>query len=323
MKTGALKVKRSTVCLFGSEHSLGVSVSESSPKGGTFGKLWPMLTEVQAGGLRISGVSVGGVYTSLMVPELSVLLDIGIAPRSFTGPSDLFLSHGHADHMGALVSLLGIRGLNRAGPLRIFLPQEIAEDLEEGIRRFTHVQGRGIPVHLVGLVPGQEVEVREDLWVRAVRTLHTVPSLGYVFFRRIQKLKAAYLGLPGAEIRRMRERGEALFTLVDRHELAYATDTLVEVLDSEPLLRSARVLVLECTFLDDRKSRAECREKCHIHLDELLEREHLLQNEHVVLMHFSQIYQPGEVRHLLKQRLPKALLERVIAFCPDKGAFPG
>jgi len=282
-----------------------------------------MLTDVQAGGFRISGVSVGGVYTSLMVSELSVLLDIGIAPRSFTGPSDLFLSHGHADHMGALVSLLGIRGLNRAGPLRIFLPQEIAEDLAEGVRRFTHVQGRGIPVSLVQLVPGQEALVREDLWVRAVRTLHTVPSLGYVFFRRVPKLKTAYLGLPGVEIRRLRESGEDLFSIIERHELAYATDTLVDVLETEPLLRSARVLVLECTFLDDRKSREECREKCHIHLDELLERAHLLQNEHIVLMHFSQIYQPAEVRHLLKQRLPQELLERVVAFCPDKGPFPG
>jgi ribonuclease Z len=287
------------------------------------GKLSLMLTEVGAGALRIVGVSVGGVYTSLMVPELGVLLDVGIAPRSFSGPSDLFLSHGHADHLGALVTLLGIRGLNRSGPLRIFLPQEIAGDVEEGIRRFTHVQGRGIPVTLVGLVPGQDYPVREDLWVRCIRTLHTVPSLGYVFFRRVQKLKLEYLGLPGHEVRQLRDQGEDLFVSVERYELAYATDTLVEVLEQEPLLCAARVLVLECTFLDDRKSRAECRDKCHIHLDELLERTHLFQNDCVVLMHFSQIYSPAEVRHLLKQRLPPDFAARVVPFCPDRGAFPG
>jgi ribonuclease Z len=278
-----------------------------------------MLTQVQAGGFTVSGVSVGGVYTSLLVSELNLVLDVGIAPRSFVGAPDLFLSHGHADHLGALVTLLGIRGLNKAGPLRIFLPVEIADDLVEGVQRFTHVQGRGLPIEFVGLSPGAEVLVREDLWVRAVRTLHTVPSLGYVFFRRVRKLKPEYFGLAGQEIRERRESGEELTFLVDRPELAYATDTLIEVLEREKALRAARVLILECTFLDERKSRAECREKCHIHLDDIVDRAELLENEHIVLMHFSQLYRPNEVRDILKRRLPPGLVDRVIAFCPDKG----
>jgi ribonuclease Z len=282
-----------------------------------------MLTEVRAGGFTVSGVSVGGVYTSLLVPELNVVLDIGIAPRSFTGAPDLFLSHGHADHLGALVSLLGIRGLNKAGPLRIFLPTEIAADVEAGVRLFTHVQGRGIPIEFVGLHPGDVAHVREDLWVRAVRTLHTVPSLGYVFFRRVQKLKADYLALPGQEIRRLREAGEPILEEVERHELGYATDTLIDVLDQEPVLSAARVLILECTFLDERKPRDECRQKCHIHLDEIVERADLLRNERIVLMHFSQTYGPAEVHDILKRRLPDELRQRVVVFCPDKGPFPG
>jgi ribonuclease Z len=282
-----------------------------------------MLSLVRAGGFTINGVSVGGVYTSLQVKELNILLDVGIAPRSFTGPSDLFLSHGHADHLGALVSLLGIRGLNKAGPLRIFLPEEISTSLEAGVGCFTHVQGRGMASEFVPLRPGDVRLVRDDLWVRAVRTLHTVPSLGYVFFRRVSKLKAEFHGYPGDEIRRRRELGEPLFELVERSELAYATDTLFDVMEREPLLQTAPVLILECTFLDERKPREECRQKCHIHLDEILERPDLFKNEQIVLMHFSQAYRPEEVFDILKRRLPADLAARVLPFCPDKGPFPG
>ena len=57
-----------------------------------------------------------------------------------------------------------------------------------------------------------------------------------------------------------------------RPELAYATDTLVSVLDHAPELLDARVLIMECTFLDDRKPVAHARAGCHVHLDEVIER---------------------------------------------------
>jgi ribonuclease Z len=83
------------------------------------------------------------------------------------------------------------------------------------------------------------------------------------------------------------------------------------------------VLVLECTFLDGRKPLADARAGCHIHLDELIERAHLFRNEAVVLMHFSQIYRPGEVREILERRLPEPLRSRVVAFAPQAEDWPG
>ena len=88
-----------------------------------------MLLRVSAGPYTIRGVSVGGVYNSLHVPELGVLLDVGIAPRSFAGVSHIFLTHGHADHVASLGALLGIRALSRVPPPRVILPAEIADDL--------------------------------------------------------------------------------------------------------------------------------------------------------------------------------------------------
>ena len=70
-----------------------------------------MLSEVRAGPYTVRGVSVGGIYTALQVPELDLALDCGVAPRSFAGARTLLLSHGHVDHSGALSALLGIRSL--------------------------------------------------------------------------------------------------------------------------------------------------------------------------------------------------------------------
>jgi ribonuclease Z len=282
-----------------------------------------MLTTVQAGPFTIRGVSVGGVYTALEVRELGVLLDVGIAPKSFAAIDDLFLSHGHADHVGALGSLLGIRGLLRKNSLRIHMPAPIVEPVCDALRSLSRLQRYELAIEPVAMEPGDERPIRADLWVRAFRTYHPVPSLGYQFFRRVQKLKREYHDLSGAEIGARRKRGEDLFETRERLELAYATDTLVRVIEESPSILASRVLVLECSFLDDKKSLADSRAGCHIHLDELLERADLFACEHLVLMHFSQIYRPREVHEILARRCPPSLLERLVVFAPHRGGWPG
>lgn len=52
-------------------------------------------------------------------------------------------------------------------------------------------------------------------------------------------------------------------------QVAFTSDTQIEVLDQNPHLQQARVLILECTFVDDKISIAMARERGHIHLDEV------------------------------------------------------
>jgi ribonuclease Z len=173
------------------------------------------------------------------------------------------------------------------------------------------------------MLPGDEQGLRPDLHVRAFRTHHTGPSLGYQFFSRVQKLRPEYLSLSGREIAERRKRGDDLFALEERLELAYATDTLIRVLDTVPSLLSTRVLILECSFLDERKPLSTAHAGGHIHLDELLERADAFRNEAIVLMHFSQMYSPVEVHRILERRCPRALWERIVVFAPSKGPWPG
>jgi ribonuclease Z len=283
-----------------------------------------VLTTVTAGPYTIRGVSVGGVYTSLAVPELGIVFDAGISPRSAGGIDTILLSHGHADHVGALPALLGIRALHgKSKPPRVVMPAEIVDDLTSALAALSKLQRWPLEVNAVGMLPGDEIELRGDLLVRAVRTFHPVPSLAYVIVRRVSKLRAEFRGLPGPEIAARRLAGEAMTEHEDRLELAYATDTLVSVLDHAPDLLRARVLIMECTFLDERKTIEAARAGCHVHLDEVVERAERFENEHVVLMHLSQLYRPGEVAGILDARVPPALRRRIIPFVPKTDHWPG
>jgi ribonuclease Z len=283
-----------------------------------------VLSQVHTNGITLRGVSLGGIYTSMHAPELDALFDVGWPLRSAASARHLFLSHGHVDHAGGLSTLLGIRALfGNPRPLRIYLPEEIAPALGDALAAMSRMQRYELAADLVPMRPGDEVSMRGDMSVRAFRTYHPVPSLGYLLVRKVTKLLPGLRGLSGPEIAERRQRGEPVTSAVDRLELAYATDTLVSVLDREPAILESRVLVLECTFLDGRKSLADARAGCHIHLDELIERADLFRNDALVLMHFSQLYRPGEVREILARRLPEPLRGRVLVFAPDSEDWPG
>jgi len=277
---------------------------------------------LKVGPYTVRGISVGGVYTTVQVPELSLLLDVGIPLRAFCAADRIFLSHGHVDHVGGLPGLLGVRGMmQKQAPPEVFMPVEIVADVLTALAALTRLQRYELAIKPVGMAPGDEHHLGNNLYVRAFRTHHPVPSLGYQFIRKVSKLKPAYLTLPGAEIGARKARGEDLFDKAEHLELAYATDTLVRVLDTNPSMLKSRILILECTFLDERKALAESRAGCHIHLDELIEVADRFENEHLVLMHISQIYTPSEAREIVFKRVPPHLGARISMLAPRRGSW--
>ena len=280
------------------------------------------VSTIQAGPYSLRGISVGGVYTSLQVPELSVVLDAGITLRALCATDHVFLSHGHVDHIGGLFGLLGVRGMmQKPRPPRVYLPREIATELSEALAATSRLQRFPLQIEAVPLAPDDTICVANNLWVRAFRTHHPVPSLGYQFVRRVKKLKPEFLTLSGPQIAEAKRAGVDLFDELEHLELCYATDTLVRVLETNPSMLQSRVLVLECTFFDERKSLADSRAGCHIHLDELVEVVDRFRNQHIVLMHTSQIYSPQEAREILQRRCPPHFTERVQQLLPARGRW--
>lgn len=277
-------------------------------------------TTLQLGELTLTGVSTGGVATSLAVPELGVAWDVGAATAPTIRCSTLLLTHAHADHMGALHAWLGIRLLYRMPAARIVAPHWVADDVRTLITTWERLQGHPYDVRVVDARPGEPIPLRRHLTVVPFKAAHVVPTLGYAVVRRKTKLRPAFLDLPGPEIARLRREGtEGMFDEVEEPLIAYTGDTLPDVIDRELLVRTVRVLLIECTFLDDRKPRDAIRAGGHIHVDDLIARAALLENEQLVLLHFSQLYTAAEVRGLAASRLPADLLARTRLFVGTDG----
>jgi ribonuclease Z len=283
-----------------------------------------MLTTVTVGPHSVRGISVGGVYTSLAVPELGIVFDAGASPRSSCAIDTILLSHGHADHVGALPAFLGIRALfGKTRPPRVVMPAEIVDDLMAALTALSRLQRFPLEIEPIGMKPGDDIMLHRDLRIRAVRTFHPVPSLAYIVVRRVSKLRPELQGLTGPQIAARRRSGEEVAEHEDRIELAYATDTLASVLDHSPELLAAKTLIMECTFLDGRKPLDAARAGCHVHLDELIDRADHFANERIVLMHFSQLYRPDEITGILDARVPAALRARITPFIPSGSHWPG
>lgn len=262
-------------------------------------------------GIEVRGPSIGGLETCIDLPRQKLCFDIGRCPRRAVARPTVLFTHAHMDHMGGVAYHAATRALQRMVPPTYVVPRENAEALADLFAVWRRLDRSDLPHELVPLGPGEEHRLPNGWVARPFRAVHRVPTQGYALVSTRRKLREDLAGRPREEVRERALAGEEVSAPVETVEVAFTGDTRVEVLEREPLVRAARLLVIECTFLDDRVSVAECRDKGHVHLDELLERADQLTNEAIVLSHFSARYGPDDVRRLLRERLPPELAGRV------------
>jgi len=127
--------------------------------------------------------------------------------------SSIFISHFHADHFLGIPGLIQTMSfMGRKEPLLIYGP--------EGTREFTELfKALGYfnlkyEVRGVQLKPGDTVE-GEDYVIRALKTDHSIPSLGYALVEnprpgRFNREKAVELGIPPGPLFAKLQRGNSV-----------------------------------------------------------------------------------------------------------------
>lgn len=272
---------------------------------------------VHAAGLEIEGVSIAGHESFYKVPAFRCLLEFGRAPDDVLGYGTVCLTHGHLDHAAGLAHHASRRRLTGLPPARVFAPEEAAPDLEAWLAISERLENVGYGVHVTPAVPGRRVDLRNDLCVTFLPGRHRVPTVGYLFSEVRKKLVDELVGRPEEEIVAQRIRGAEVTRREEIPLLAYPGDCSPEIFDAAPELFRARVLLVECSFLgEDDRDRA--RKYDHIHLDDIIERASLFENEAIVLTHFSLRYRPEEILEAL-ETLPAGVADRVIPFLPVRG----
>ena len=266
----------------------------------------------QLNNLTVGGWSTGGVETSLQVKELSICFDMGVCPAAHIGMNHVLLTHGHLDHIGALPAYLGQRQLYGLKKAQLYVDSRHVETLSEALEAFGVLQQGPLPYDLHGVHPGEKHTLRKGLSFIPFRSAHRVPTTGYTLYEEKTKLREEFLELPGEEIARRRADGDdTLFDHLEIPLITYPGDCLFETVLQQDSIRKSKILFLECTFLDERKDTAHARMGGHIHLDEICDNAEVFENDYIILMHFSQLYESAEIHNIMREKLPSSLRDRV------------
>jgi ribonuclease Z len=255
------------------------------------------------GPLTVAGGSRAGEGTLLLLPQLRLALDAGRPHRALPPMATLFLSHGHADHVGALSYWLSQRFLHSMGRATAIVPATIASEVERLVALLARLEGgRPYEVHLVQVAEGSAHSLRADLTLTFFATDHWIPTLGAAIAWRRRRLRADLVGRPREEIVRRRLEGEEVAQEERVALLAYCADTGPGLLARRPDLLAAEVVLLECSFFRP-ADRDRARRFGHLHFDDLLAFADRLACRHLVLLHGSRRERLRDVESTLQREL--------------------
>ncbi len=261
--------------------------------------------------LTVEGYSRAAVQSYWRVPELRIGFDLGGQPWEFMGTPNWFVSHAHLDHIAALPVYVARRRMMKMEPPRIYLPEPMVDNVQRLLNVVSRLDRGRLPCELIAVKEDSEIELSRELVVSAHATKHTVPSLGYVVWQRRKKLKPEFQGLSGEQIRDLRLAGQEVSEERRTPLLAYLGDSRPESLDDHPVFYQASVLILEMTFVAARHRKERIHKLGHIHLDDIVARQHKFQNELIIASHFSTRYHGRQIQAIVERAFPDMLGARL------------
>ncbi len=271
------------------------------------------LAQLKIDDLEIIGYSVAGEETVVAVPQLDVCFDIGKAPDQIISINHILLTHGHMDHAAGIAYYLSQRNFCGQSAGTILAPKNLLGPIRQVIDAWFLLDGNQIPANLVGVKPGDEYQIKPNLFARVFPTKHTKGSVGYSVIEKRKKLKSEYLGLTGPQIVELKKQGVEIDYPLEIPIVTYFGDTQYVDFSQLEYIANSKILIAECTFYEgEHTGRAEAGK--HMHIDEFAGLLSKLNNEHIIITHTTQRTPMREIRKILKDSLPPEKYDKVILF---------
>jgi ribonuclease Z len=269
------------------------------------------LAKITLDDLEIIGYSAAGEENVVALPQLDVCFDAGKAPQQIIPINHLLLTHGHMDHSAGIAYYLSQRNFCGISAGTLLAPEPLTEYIKTILDAWGQLDGNSIPVNLVGVKPGDEYQIKPNLFTRVFATKHSRGSVGYTILEKRKKLKPEYLKLSGLELVELKKRGVAIDYAVELPLVSYLGDTQYGQFAQLNYVMSSKILITECTFfLGEHLERAQVGR--HMHADDMVRLMEQSDNQHVILMHITQRTGIGDIRRALRDRLPKEACEKIV-----------
>ncbi|MHC4890159.1 MAG: MBL fold metallo-hydrolase [Planctomycetota bacterium] len=267
--------------------------------------------------LEIIGYSVAAEETVVAISQLDVCFDIGKAPDQVISINNVLLTHGHMDHTAGIAYYLSHRNFSGQSPGTVLAPKNMLGPIREIIDAWARLDGSKIPANLVGVKPGDEFQIKPNLFTRVFPTKHSKGSVGYTVIEKRKKIKPEYAQLTGPQIVELKKQGTEIDYPLEIPIVTYLGDTQYVDFSQLKYIVDSKILIAECTFYETEHSgRAEAGR--HMHINEFAELIEKLQNKHIIITHTTQRTPMRDIRKILKEALSPEKYEKVILLMANR-----
>ncbi len=278
------------------------------------------LAPIQIDDLTIIGYSVAGEETVVAMPQLDVCFDIGKAPDQIISINNVLLTHGHMDHAAGIAYYLSHRNFCGQSAGTILAPENLLGPMTQIISAWSKMDGNKVPANLVGVKPGDEYQIKPNLFTRVFPTKHSKGSVGYCVLEKRKKIKPEYAALTGPQIVQLKKQGVEIDYPLEIPIVTYLGDTQYVDFSQLNYITESSILICECTFYEqEHTKRAEAGR--HMHINEFAELLEKLNNKHIIITHITQRTPMREIRRLLKQALSPAKYRKIILLMDNVKRF--
>jgi len=236
--------------------------------------------------IRVEGVSVAGEGTAVVVPEYNICFDIGVCHRPMLGAKYVAITHGHMDHVAGLPYYFSQRRFQGMGTGTCVCDKRIEPAVRDMMQGWINLEQQETAHEIIGLADDGEIEIKNNLFLRAFHVDHTVPAVGYSVIERRTKLKPELQNVPQSRLMELKSEGVEITRELRLPMVTYIGDALPGADFFRDEVLKARVLVTECTFFEEGHRERALVGK-HVHLDHLAELFPKLECEALVLTHVT------------------------------------
>ncbi|CAH6421369.1 Hypothetical protein KVN_LOCUS240 [uncultured virus] len=264
-------------------------------------------------GYNIKVKSIAGHGTCVYIKELKIAFDMGIMIDSWVHNVDnVFISHGHCDHIGSLHFHGRFRRLYKLDKIaNYYLPSYCIDNfnklyqciasMDKGIHdttKFIYDKSHYNIISSDSLIK-ENCYINPGLYMKSYEMKHKIKNFGYCLFNQKKKLKQDFINFSKNEIIELKKKNIEISDIISEPLIAYSGDTTIDGILQYPDFLKAKLLIMECSFYDDEVNPDESNKRGHIHIEDIKRNEDKFLNEKILLIHISYSYKKKYVLDII------------------------